>query len=202
MAKSGIGKMNMSEFYRDILGVKNERTIRLLAENSRFVHHAKGDNIVEPDQPMTQVYFHLNGVTRGFVIDENGAEHTFGFSRGLVGEPCIGSAAVDDSVRNYVQCMTDVDSVALSVPAMQSAIRTDRSVAELYEKLLMEDANKHFATQLALGKMSGKEKYLWFLKEYSTIVDVVPQVYIASFLGLKPQSLSRIKVAMEQETTT
>jgi CRP-like cAMP-binding protein len=37
------------------------------------------------------------------------------------------------------------------------------------------------------------EKYEKFLSEYPTIAQRVPQYYIASYLGIAPQSLSRIR---------
>lgn len=38
-----------------------------------------------------------------------------------------------------------------------------------------------------------KEKYLHLLKNHGDLINIVPQYYIASYLGVKPQSLSRIK---------
>lgn len=44
-----------------------------------------------------------------------------------------------------------------------------------------------------LAKLSAKERYLHLQKAHSDWIQRVPQYYIASYLGIKPQSLSRIK---------
>jgi len=44
-----------------------------------------------------------------------------------------------------------------------------------------------------LTKYSAEEHYQHFLKSNSTLLNRIPQYYIASYLGIKPQSLSRIR---------
>ena len=190
---------DIEAFYRDGLGLTNERTIQTLAENTTLVHHKKGELFFQFGEPATHVYFHLNGVTRGYLIDKNGEEQTFGFSMGRPVEPCVGAGAMGEFARNYVQALVDMDSLQLNPTALARVLQTDTQAAAVYAKLIEADADKHFYTQLSVSKLPGKERYLWFLENYAAVADLIPQMYIASFLGLKPQSLSRIKVAMEKE---
>jgi ribosomal protein L10 len=44
-----------------------------------------------------------------------------------------------------------------------------------------------------LAMLSGKERYYKFVKEKPHLINRIPQYYIASYLGIKPQSLSRIR---------
>jgi CRP-like cAMP-binding protein len=44
-----------------------------------------------------------------------------------------------------------------------------------------------------LAMLDGKERYYKFMKEKPDLVNRVPQYYIAAYLGIKPQSLSRIR---------
>lgn len=48
-----------------------------------------------------------------------------------------------------------------------------------------------------------KKRYLWFLENYDGLIDVVRHKDIASFLGIEPESLSRIRrqLAAERETS-
>ena len=41
--------------------------------------------------------------------------------------------------------------------------------------------------------LNAKERYLNLIKRSSKIIKKIPQHYIASYLGIKPQSLSRIR---------
>jgi|SRR6185437_3449295 len=44
-----------------------------------------------------------------------------------------------------------------------------------------------------LAQLSGKQRYYKFMKEKPDLLNRVPQYYIAAYLGIKPQSLSRIR---------
>jgi ribosomal protein L10 len=46
---------------------------------------------------------------------------------------------------------------------------------------------------VTMNRFSPEEKYLYFLKNYKDIIQRVPQYLIASYVGVKPQSLSRIR---------
>ena len=42
-------------------------------------------------------------------------------------------------------------------------------------------------------KLDAKARYLWFLEEYPMVIEQSPLKFIASYLGMKPESLSRIR---------
>jgi len=46
---------------------------------------------------------------------------------------------------------------------------------------------------------SAEERYLVFLKTYPSLVEQVPQGHIASYLGITPQSLSRIRKELAEK---
>ena len=77
----------------------------------------------------------------------------------------------------------DRDKLLASIPAM-----------EMFFRLLLEAnyiaRNMRIADSLS---RSAEERYLSFLETYPTIAEKIPQTQIASFLGITPQSLSRIR---------
>jgi hypothetical protein len=62
---------------------------------------------------------------------------------------------------------------------------------------------KYFYTELSfmnyaqhsadLAMLDGKDRYDKFLREKPDLINRVPQYYIAAYLGIKPQSLSRLR---------
>jgi len=44
-----------------------------------------------------------------------------------------------------------------------------------------------------LAMLSGKQRYYKFMQEKPHLINRIPQYYIAAYLGIKPQSLSRIR---------
>ncbi len=47
-----------------------------------------------------------------------------------------------------------------------------------------------------LAGLSAKERYYKFMREKSELINRIPQYYIAAYLGITPQSLSRIRKAV------
>ena len=43
------------------------------------------------------------------------------------------------------------------------------------------------------------ERYLAFRKRFPELISRIPQRYIATYLGIKPESLSRIRSALKEE---
>ena len=81
-----------------------------------------------------------------------------------------------------------------------SSLKTQRSdILELPKINLLQStlAEQYFtkSTQRAtnLTNLDATDRYKALLKENPTIHQRVPQYYIASYLGIKPQSLSRIR---------
>jgi len=62
------------------------------------------------------------------------------------------------------------------------------------EGLYIEKENRE--TEFFLG---GEERYSFFVKKYSKLVNRVPQYLIASYIGITPESLSRIRKKLTQK---
>jgi CRP-like cAMP-binding protein len=59
-----------------------------------------------------------------------------------------------------------------------------------YVEQSMMDMAQHSAD---LAMLDARERYYKFMKEKPQLINRVPQYYIAAYLGIKPQSLSRIR---------
>ena len=58
---------------------------------------------------------------------------------------------------------------------------------------------KQWALKSARYQMAAKERYLFFLKEYAGLEDVVSDRFLASFLDMLPETLSRQKRCLREE---
>jgi CRP/FNR family transcriptional regulator, anaerobic regulatory protein len=75
----------------------------------------------------------------------------------------------------------------------------------VFERLGRLQAENAFLSISKLNKMLTNEepqtRYLNLLKQRPELVDKIPQHYIASYLGIKPESLSRIRKRIHDEMT-
>ena len=193
----GMSFEEISEFYRAV-GVGNERSVTVLAENTRFVHRRKGDRLRVAGKEMNTVLFHLNGVGRVYVIDEEGHDQIVGFCY-TPGGACLGASGIQEKFTLNVDAVTDMDTLELSITALKHVMKKDPQIAEIVQKLMAEDHDVDYRWHVAMNTKKGAERYCWFREEYAPCIDVVTQKDVASFLGITPQSLSRIRAEMNEE---
>lgn len=72
-------------------------------------------------------------------------------------------------------------------------IDSDSSLRQLYEEKIIERFSFYQRLFLSRIKNTPQQRYEELLKEYPNIIRRVPQHYIASYLGITPVSLSRIR---------
>lgn len=94
---------------------------------------------------------------------------------------------------DYVECVTDAELLGITRPNLDRLYTQSPNLAEfgrlIYEQSLAynEQRTKDLVT------LTAEQRYLKLLKTYPAIVQNVPLQYIASFIGIKPESLSRIR---------
>jgi CRP-like cAMP-binding protein len=136
------------------------------------------------------------GVLRSYTVDERGNEHIIQFALEdwwitdmysfLTAEPSTFNIDVLEDAEVLLITKTAQDEMVLQVPKMERFLR-----------LLMQ--NSLIAMQRRLiGSLNytAEDKYLQLLDSCPTIVQRVSQHLIASYLGITPETLSRIRRQM------
>lgn len=67
-----------------------------------------------------------------------------------------------------------------------------------YVQFLSRALRRHWESKMILSQYSAKDRYRWFLGKYPGVIDMVNHHYVASFLGMTPVTLSRIRSAERQ----
>ncbi len=134
-----------------------------------------------------------SGCLRAYTVDHKGDEHLMQFAiedwwisdlnSYLSGLPTTYNIdAIQDSEVLLLE-KSARDKLLESVPRMERFFR------------LLQEAN-YVATHKRINEAlsaSAEDRYLSFLSTYPALVEHIPQTYIASYLGITPQSLSRIR---------
>jgi CRP-like cAMP-binding protein len=143
------------------------------------------------------IAFHTAYIAKGclktFTVDSEGSEHIYQIAiegwwtsdiySFLTGEPAIYNIeAVEDS-ELLITDKVGRERIFERVPKFERFMRI------LIEKNVV--ANQHRLNSMMM--LSAEERYLSFIKKYPQIVQRVPQHMIASYLGIKPETLSRIR---------
>ncbi|WP_338790986.1 Crp/Fnr family transcriptional regulator [Bernardetia sp. MNP-M8] len=144
-----------------------------------------------------QVAFVETGILRAFYSNEKGEEYnkTFFTSNQFVGAYSSLVSQKQNSID--IQCLTDC---VLWVASFESVIRLydDYHKIERLSRLLAEQffVNKE-KREIELVTLEAKQRYQIFLEEHKGLENQIAQYHIASYLGITPTQLSRIRSRKE-----
>lgn len=134
-----------------------------------------------------------SGCLREYKIDNKGVEHILQFAIEDWWVSDLNSFLTGLPTSYNIDALQDSDVLLLEKSAREELLKNCPKM-ERFFRLLIE-AN-HIATQQRIAdslSASAEERYLKFIKTYTKLFEQVPQNQIASYLGITPQSLSRIR---------
>lgn len=156
----------------------------------------KDDYFSTPSNPSTQIAFVTSGLLKTFYNTPDGQERITEFcSEGTLtaSYELIHSGIGRDFT---MQAIEDTELICLDLVHL-NAIKEQHSVLEDFRKMQIEHYYKEKLEreQILLGT-SGAERLSWFYQHRGDIKDRVPQYMIASYLGLTPEALCRLKKSL------
>jgi CRP-like cAMP-binding protein len=139
------------------------------------------------------IAFVEKGVLRAYSVDENGDEHIIQFAlEGWVISDLYSFLTMEPATYN-IDALEDAELVLISKLAHEELLKTFPKY-ETFTRLQITGA--YLAMQRRLTSIIGssvEERYAYFTSLYPNIVQRVPQHMIASYMGLTPETLSRIR---------
>jgi len=147
----------------------------------------------------THIGFVNSGCLREYTIDNKGTEHIVQFAIEDWWVSDLHSYLSGKPAEYNVDALQDSEVLLLEKSARDEMLDKCPKM-ERFFRLLVE-AN-HVATHQRIAdslSASAEERYLKFIKTYPKLFETVPQNQIASYLGITPQSLSRIRKDLTQK---
>lgn len=156
--------------------------------------------IVQPGFICTHQTYVVKGALRVYFVSNEGIDHTIQF-------------AIEDWFISDFNSYISQTPASLFVEALEDSIVQQLAYNDVeslcdknpkFEKFFRLTAQKAFAYSQRrvlsnLGK-SAEEKYLDFLSLYPSIVHRVPQYTIASYLGMSPEFLSKVRKRLSNKS--
>lgn len=172
-----IGPQDMEEILTNYRSRRVEKDQFLLREGD-ICHHT---------------FFVEKGLLRQFSIDDKGKEHI------LVFAPENWFVSERDSVyfnkpsAYYIQALEDSEVVLIDEAFLQQLAQKAPAFHEFNNRLLHNHI-RHLQQRVnMLLSAPAEERYLQFINMYPDVLSRVPQAMVASYLGIAPESLSRVR---------
>lgn len=163
--------------------------LQTLAENQHWVRAGE----------LCEEFFYISeGLVRIYYVDQDGNEVNEGFyeegkmlgpiSSFVHGSPCL----------YYIQAIEACTLVVANYPQFH-AYAEDKPDILRFEITFLQSLFLSNAKRDAKRLTSrGEQRYRWFCREYAHLLERIPQYHIASFLGMTPVSLSRLRKNLSQ----
>ncbi len=154
--------------------------------------YKKGTILQREGEKSNRLFFVKKGLLRSYTIDDKGKEHVFNFApEGWIVSD-FESYAFDYPTKLYIDCLEDVEVIIIS----DSSINNSNLSKEQYQNnitMLMRRAGILQARVIMLMSVSATERYQSFLETYPDLSNRVSQKLIASYLGITPEALSKLR---------
>ena len=145
------------------------------------------------------IAFVNSGCLREYTIDNKGAEHIIQFAIEDWWVSDLNSFLSGKPATYNVDALLDSEVLLLEKSAREELLNNCPKMEKFFRLLI--EAN-HIATHQRISdslSTSAEERYLKFIKTFPRLFEQVPQNQIASYLGITPQSLSRIRKELAQK---
>lgn len=153
----------------------------------------KGKIILQLGEVCQYTYFVTNGCLRSYVIDDKGKEHIlqFAIENWWISEQI--SFINHEPSMYFIDAVEDTEFVQTDEHGWNEFHKIVPEASEMNRKLQLNSLRSFQKRLVSHLSASGEQRYLSFIKTYPPLALRLPQKMIASYLGVTPESLSRIR---------
>ena len=153
----------------------------------------KGDFLLRQGEKCTHSFFVEKGLLKQYSIDNKGKEHIIQFAPENWFITDRESVYFGNSSSYFIEAIENTDVFVLDENLILQLSRLNPSFLEFNNRLLHNHIRNLQKRITLLMSATAEERYLDFIKIYPDLTLRAPQILIASYLGITPESLSRVR---------
>ena len=184
-----------NDYYSQIQQIFVEISMVSVNENKgalKVIALKKNDYLLKEGEYCKSINYLKSGILRNFYIKEGNEINTsFAFSSDI--STILRSVLLNEPSREYIQAITDCEIYSISIEDYQELKlkyphidKIDAKITQFYALILEERL-------FSLKFHTAAERYQMLIEREKLIVKHVPLTYIASYLGITLETLSRIR---------
>lgn len=171
----------------------SEEEEALVLSKLRPVRLKRREHLLKQGQVARDLAFVIEGCLRAYALDDNGFEHILQFA------PSGWWISDMSSVISKRESLLNVDAIKPSEILLlsredQLALFDEVPRLERYFRVLTENGLVSSRMRLIENlSLTARQRYQRFCQTYPNLINEIPQKYIASFIGVTPEFLSKIR---------
>ena len=152
----------------------------------------KNDILLQAGEVENYMYFMVSGISRIFQ-QKNDIEYTLRFDFPISVFNSYASFISQKPSLINVQALSDLKAFRMSYADMQSLYDVSKNADRVGRRMLELLYLQREMKELQLHSKTAEDYYCELIKDNAQLTEQIPQKYLASYLGITPESLSRIK---------
>lgn len=170
--------------------ILNKNQIEIIVEKTIVDEFKRGTLLLKAGQTPTRCYMVVEGCVREYIIKDGEEKSTAFFMEGDTFTPHSGDGKPSEY---YWECSEDC-ILTISNKNFEQELRAMLpNLDAVFQAIAIEKINTAKAEWIHFVTSSPEERYINLLEKKPLLLSRIPQHQIASYLGIKPQSLSRIR---------
>lgn len=185
----------MDEFFAYLLqfGSLNQQQLNLIASKTTPLVLSKDAYFLEAGHVSRRVGFLLEGVLRICYYNKQGEEITRNFIDEMHLTTDLRGLEYGLASPEYVQAVTDCRLLVFAKHDWEELAHTIVGWSEMVHRMTSKHLREKLARISPMVSQDATTRYQEFLENYPQLANRIPLSYLASFLGITPSSLSRIR---------
>ncbi len=170
-----------------------EKLKETILERSIFKKASKHTILLEEEGICDNIVYLKNGITRHFLLDHKGIDITKNFT--------VGPSFVLYSISSFLtktgsqvqfEAISDIEYYELAYDDYLELMKSTEFVS-FWNSMLTNFILKKEKKEISLLKYDAVTRYSIFLEDFPGLLNKIPHYYIASYLSITPETLSRIR---------
>lgn len=186
----------MLKIFKDYLQKKvaiTDEQFSLISDKLKIKSFEKNEMILMKGEVSSHVYFVLDGLLRSYSIDSKGKTHIIQFAPEQWWLSERNGLLFNEESDFFLDAIEPTKAVVMPKDFINEAARIVPCMNDLNSTML-NNAIRFMQKRInMLLSATAEERYLNFIHLYPNLTLRVPQWMIASYLGITPESLSRVR---------
>ena len=171
----------------------DQNVLDTLIQNCKTIKILKGNFLLRQGEICNHSFFVESGLLRQYSIDNKGKEHILQFAPETWFISDRESIYFNQPSDYFIQALEDSKVLQIDERFILQLAEQNKSFLAFNNKLLHNHIRHLQKRVTQLLSATAEERYLDFIKLYPDILLRVPQSMVASYLGITPESLSRVR---------
>lgn len=185
----------LAEHMRALVPISQEE-FEQLSSYFKIRNYKRNTLLLQAGEVAHELFFVQKGILRQYFHDERGVERTATFALEGQWMTDLESFSRQNGSSSNISCMETSTCLVIRCVDIGKCMREMPAVATFFNTLVEQIARNNMQRIQALLSQSPEQQFQDMLQQRPQLLQRVSQRYIAQYLGIAPESLSRIRKRM------